>query len=54
MKIRVFSEDLPSTVESAIQEWLDENSQISINTILQSESYIEAQWSLTITIFYIE
>jgi hypothetical protein len=56
MKIKIFSNNSVAVIQREIQTWLNEHPQVSINTILQSESWVALDnggWSLTITLFYI-
>ena len=57
MKVKIFTEDDIKKLESNINEWLKENSDIEIINSLQSESVSESNkvvghWSMTITILY--
>jgi hypothetical protein len=52
MNIKVFTVTHSNQMEEPVNRWLNENSEIEIHHVRQSESMNDESWSMTLTIFY--
>jgi hypothetical protein len=52
MKIRVFTVTHSNQMEEPVNRWLEENPDIEIHHVHQSESMNADSWSMTLSLFY--